>query len=129
MQTYLKTRPVWIQLLLFMGMAFGVFLVVSMIGVFILSKMTGIDVLAIRDVESWDASNPNIIIYIRGLLLIQFVALFVLPTLLFGYFSDPRPADYLGLKAKELEVKSREHRCRNHDAHPGVLRGTNKKTL
>lgn len=99
MQTYLKTRPVWIQLLLFMGMAFGVFLVVSMIGVFILSKMTGIDVLAIRDVESWDASNPNIIIYIRGLLLIQFVALFVLPTLLFGYFSDPRPADYLGLKA------------------------------
>lgn len=99
MQTYLKTRPVWIQLLLFMGMAFGIFFVISMMGVLILSKLTGISVLAIRDVDTWDPSDPNIIFYIRGLLLIQFVALFVVPTLLFGYFSDPRPADYLGLKA------------------------------
>lgn len=98
MQTYLKSRPVWIQLLLFMGMAFGVFIVFSLIGVAILSNITGISILQLQDIDKWDSTNPNMILYIRGMLLIQFLGLFVIPSWLFGYFSDPKPAQYLGLK-------------------------------
>lgn len=98
MQTYLKTKPAWIQLLLFLGMAFGIFIVFSFIGIFILSKMTGINVLEFQNVENWDASKPNMIIYIRGMLLIQFLSLFLIPSLLFSYFADPKPMHFIGLK-------------------------------
>jgi len=98
MQTYLKSRPVWIQLLLFMGMSFGIFIVFSLIGVAILSNITGISLLQLQNIDQWDSTNPNMILYIRGMLIIQFLGLFVIPSLLFGYFSDPKPAQYLGLK-------------------------------
>lgn len=104
MQTYLKSRPVWIQLLLFIGMAFGIFLVASLIGVTILSKVTGIGIAQVRDVSKWDANNPNMIFYIRGMLLIQFVGMFLVPSLLFGYFSDPKPLRYLGLKPPSKHI-------------------------
>ena len=35
----------------------------------------------------------------RGMILLQFLFLFCMPALLFSYFSDPYPMDYLGLKA------------------------------
>ncbi len=98
MQTYLKTKPAGIQLLLFMGMAFGIFLILSLIGGAALSKMTGISMLQLQDVSNWNAKDPNMIFFIRGMLLIQFLGLFVIPSLLFSYLSDPRPLDYIGLK-------------------------------
>jgi membrane protease YdiL (CAAX protease family) len=38
------------------------------------------------------------------MLLIQFLGLFVIPSLLFGYFSDPKPAHYLGLKSPHQSI-------------------------
>lgn len=84
--------------MLFMGMAFGLFMIFSLIGVMVLKGITGIDVLAVRDVANWSETNPQMITFVRGLLLIQFLGLFVIPTLLFGYFSDPQPMKYLGLQ-------------------------------
>jgi membrane protease YdiL (CAAX protease family) len=69
-----------------------------MIGGAILSKLTGISLLEMRDASSWDINNPNMIVFIRGMLLLQFLGLFVIPSLLFAYFSDPKPLDYIGLK-------------------------------
>jgi membrane protease YdiL (CAAX protease family) len=37
--------------------------------------------------------------YMRGLILIQFLFLFTIPSLLFSYFSDPEPMRFLGLQA------------------------------
>lgn len=98
MQTYLKSKPIGIQLLLFVGMAFGIYIVFSFIGIFILTNMTGISLFQLQDINNWDSSNPKMIFFIRGMLLIQFLGLFLIPSLLFGYFSDPKPARYLGLK-------------------------------
>lgn len=98
MQTYLKTKPVGVQLLLFIGMAFGLFLIASLIGGSILSAITKVSLLDIRDVSKWDDTNPRLIFFIRGLLLIQFLSLFVIPSILFSYFSDPRPLSYLGIQ-------------------------------
>lgn len=98
MQTYLKTRPVWIQLLLFIGMAFGLFLTISMIGDLVLSQMTGLSLFKTRSVASTPAPDANKVIYLRGAQLIQFLGMFLVPSLLFAYFSDPEPKRYLGLK-------------------------------
>jgi uncharacterized protein len=104
MQTYLKSRPIGIQLLLFIGMAFGIFMVLSLIGVAVLSDITGISIFQLQDINKWDSTNPNMIFFIRGMLLIQFLGLFVIPSLLFGYFSDPKPADFLGLKSPHQSI-------------------------
>jgi membrane protease YdiL (CAAX protease family) len=104
MQTYLKTKPLWIQLLLFIGMAFGLFMALTLLGTLILTNVTGVSLLEVRDIESWDPANPKMIYFIRGLLLIQFIGLFLIPSLLFAYFSDPKPAKYLGIRQPKKEV-------------------------
>jgi uncharacterized protein len=98
MQTYLKTRPVWVQLLLFLGMAFGLLAILGAIGMMILSGMTGISLEQLKDIDKMDPGDPNVIFFIRGSLLLQFLGLFLIPSLLFAYFSDPQPAQYLRLQ-------------------------------
>ena len=97
MQSYLKTRPAGIQLLLFIGMAVGIFTIFSGIGMSILSSMTGISMFEVSDISKWKA-NPKMLTYVRGMLLVQFLGLFLIPSLLFAYFSDPRPLPYIGIK-------------------------------
>jgi uncharacterized protein len=104
MQTYLKTKPVWIQLLLFIGMAFGLFMILTLIGTVILSKVTGVNILEVRDIDKWNPNDARMIHFIRGLLLIQFLGLFLIPSLLFAYFSDPKPFHYLGLKQPQKNI-------------------------
>ena len=99
MQTYLKTKPVGAQILLFIGMAFGIFMVISLIGIAVLSNITGVSVFEIRDVNKWNSGNQGILTFVRGMLVIQFLGLFVIPSLLFAYFSDPHPGEYLGLRS------------------------------
>lgn len=98
MQTYLKTKPVWIQLLLFAGMAFGLFIILTLIGTLILSKIFGVGLTEVQNISQWNATDPRMIHFIRGLLLLQFLGLFLIPSLLFAYFSDPKPLNYVGLK-------------------------------
>ena len=86
------------QLLLFLGMAFGIFFVVFLLGSMILSQITGIGLFEMGEISKWDGSNPNQMTAIRGMLLLQFLGMFLIPSLLFSYFSDPAPLHYLGLK-------------------------------
>ena len=95
---YLKTRPAWIQLMIFISMAFGIFIAVSMAGVMILSWQTGINVMEMGDPANWDFNDPSLLGFIRGMLVIQFVGLFLLPSIVFAYFADSRPMEFLGLK-------------------------------
>ncbi len=48
--------------------------------------------------KAWDLSNPKMLTFIRGMILVQFLFLFTLPSLLFSYLSDGKPFQYLGLK-------------------------------
>jgi len=104
MQTYLKTKPVWIQLLLFIGMAFGLFMILTLVGSIALTKITGVSLLEVKDIAKWNANDPKMIYFIRGLLLLQFLGLFLIPSLLFAYFSDPKPLNYLGLKLPQKNI-------------------------
>jgi membrane protease YdiL (CAAX protease family) len=84
---------------MFIGLAFGSFIIFSMIGVLVLGKMTGLNMLEMSDPAKWDYTNPALLVFVRGMLLIQFLSLFVIPSFLFGYFSDPKPVSYLGLRS------------------------------
>lgn len=98
MQTYLKSRPAWIQLLIFLGIAFALFIILSLVGALLLSTMTGISLLDVGKLDRMQ-TNPKMIYFIRGLILVQFLSLFLIPSLLFAKLSDPRPGQYLGMRA------------------------------
>lgn len=95
---FLRTRPAWIQLLIFIGLSAASFMFLSLIGLVILSGITGMGLKEMGDMGNLDLSKPGMITFIRGMLLIQFISLFVVPSFLFALFSDPRPVKWLGLK-------------------------------
>ena len=104
MHTYLKSRPAWIQILLFVGMAFGIFMVLSLVAIILLSNLTGISLNEFTRPGGPDFSHPGMLFFVRGLLVVQFLGLFMIPVLLFAYFSDPRPLTYVGLKMPRRQM-------------------------
>ena len=96
---YLKTKPAWAQLFMFLGLAFGSFIILSMVGMLLLANMTGLSMMEMSDPLNWDYKNPALLTFVRGMLLIQFLFLFVVPCFLFAYFSDPKPTSYLGFRS------------------------------
>ena len=101
MQTYLKTKSVGIQLLLFIGLSVGCMMALMVIGRFVMLRLTGIDMFVPIDVNS---TNPQMILLLRVLLLIQFLGLFVIPSLIFAYLSDPMPLRYLGMQQPQRQI-------------------------
>src|ERR1044071_3044948 len=101
---YLKTRPAWIQLLAFMGLALGIFLIIGIIGLSILSNYTGIHILDMADPGKLNSKDPQMLTYLRGAVLVQFLGLFFIPSLVFAYVSDPKPMDYIGLKRPDKAI-------------------------
>lgn len=92
------------QILLFFGIASGTFMIAGYIGAIILSNITGISFAQLQDTKNWNLANPAYTTYMRGMILVQFLSLWIIPTVLFAYFSDPKPAKYLGLKAPSKAI-------------------------
>jgi uncharacterized protein len=101
MQSYLKTRPVFIQLLLFIGMAMGLYLALYFIGLLFIERVTGINPLTPNPFSEADINNPKAVLFLRIQIIIQFIGFLVAPSLLFAYFSDPEPLKYLGIKTRQ----------------------------
>lgn len=98
MAYFKKVHPI-LQLIIFGGMAIGCFMIFGFIGTFILAKMAGIDPMSLSDPDKWDYSNPALLSFFRGMLVIQFFALFIIPVFLFARFCDSKPTQYLGLRS------------------------------
>jgi CAAX protease family protein len=96
MAYFKKVHPM-LQLLMFGGMAMGCLLIFGLVGTMILAKVTGIDVMTLSDPDKWDYSNPALLTFLRGSLVVQFFALYIIPVFLFARFCDPKPTEYLGL--------------------------------
>ena len=94
---YFKKVHPFLQLIIFAGMSIGCFMIIGFIGTLVLSKASGIDLLTIGDPDKWDYSDPSLLTFLRGMLVIQFFALYIIPCFLFAKFCDPKPAEYLGL--------------------------------
>ncbi len=98
MAYFKKVHPI-LQLLIFAGMAIGCFMIFGLIGTFVLAKASGMDLLTLSDPDKWDYTDPALLTFLRGMLVIQFFALFIIPVFLFARFCDSRPTQYLGLRS------------------------------
>ena len=104
MAYFKKVHPL-LQLLIFAGMAMGCFMIFGFIGTFVLAKAAGIDLMTLSDPDKWDYANPSLLTFLRGMLVVQFFALYIIPVFLFARFCDPKPTQYLGLTtAKPLYI-------------------------
>lgn len=85
--------------MIFGGMAMGCFLLIGLIGSLILASVTGIDLVTLSDPDKWDYTDPSMLTFLRGMLVIQFFALFIIPVFVFARLCDPQPGEYLRLRS------------------------------
>ena len=96
---YLKKIHPILQVFIFAGIAAGCFLIIGTIGSLVLAGVTKIDIMSLSDPDKWDYSDPSMLTFLRGMLIIQFIALYIIPVFLFARLCDSKPADYLGLRS------------------------------
>lgn len=99
---YFKKVHPFLQVLVFIGLSFGMFLIVGTIGTLLLTSITGKSLSYIADVQNWDMSDPQTLVIVRGQLIIQFLSFFLLPAFLFARFCDREPGQWLGLRSANL---------------------------
>ena len=98
MAYFKKVHPI-LQVLIFAGIAAGCFMIFGMIGSLVLAKITGVDLMALADPDKWDYADPSMLTFLRGMLVIQFLSLYIIPVFLFARLCDSKPGDYLGLRS------------------------------
>ena len=92
MNTYLKYQPSGIHLLAFLAFAGGCFLLSSIVSYFYFQ-----DVYAIM-LDKTATISPEIITKFKLAQLFSAILSFLLPALLFGYYSSPKSLPYIGLQ-------------------------------
>ncbi len=98
MNAYLKTKPAWIQLVIFGGLTFGIAIVASFIGLAIIASSNHVSLMDLSTLTESDFAKPEYAGIAKGLLIVQFFGIFLLPSLAFAYFADPHPLRFAGLK-------------------------------
>lgn len=94
-----KYRSPWIQLLVFVVFALGIFMTIGSFGIALVAKMNGIPLEDVEKIMSGTLKSDAARSIFSGMQIIQFVTLFLVPVLLFGLWADPRqPMRFLGIK-------------------------------
>jgi len=101
MAYFKKVHPI-LQVFIFAGIAVGCFLIFAAIGTVLLASATKIDIMSLSNPDKWDYSDPSMLTFLRGMLVIQFFSLYIIPVFLFARLSDTKPGDYLGLRSTNL---------------------------
>ncbi|HEY4154943.1 MAG TPA: type II CAAX endopeptidase family protein [Puia sp.] len=101
MNTYLRNKPAWMQLIIFGGLTGGILFLVMTIGVSLVAHANGMSMMQIASMKPEDYARPELAGVVRGLLIVQFFGIFLLPSLIFAYLADPRPLAFAGLKAPD----------------------------
>jgi membrane protease YdiL (CAAX protease family) len=98
MLTYLRNKPAWLQLMIFGGLTFGLFFIVSLIGLSILSRINHLSLMQVSSMGPADFARPEMAEFTKGLLFVNALSLFIIPSLVFGYLADPHPSYFLGIR-------------------------------
>jgi membrane protease YdiL (CAAX protease family) len=101
MHTYLRNKPAWTQLLIFIGLTVGILFLVFTIGMSIVAHINHLSVMQIASMGPADYARPELAGVIKGLLVVQFFGIFLLPSLVFAYLADPHPLSYAGIQAPQ----------------------------
>jgi membrane protease YdiL (CAAX protease family) len=100
MHTYLRNKPVWIQLIIFGGLTVGILFLTGSLGLSLVAYFNHLSVIQIGSMKPADYARPELSGVIKGVLIVQFL-IFFLPPMIFAYLADPSPLAYIGLKAPQ----------------------------
>jgi hypothetical protein len=97
-QTKLGNKPAWLQLIVFGGLIGLILFLISGLGLTLIARANDLGVRQIAAMQPEDYTRPELAGVVKGLLLMQSLGLFILPSLFFAVLADPRPMAYIGLK-------------------------------
>ncbi|MBC7873906.1 MAG: CPBP family intramembrane metalloprotease [Ferruginibacter sp.] len=98
MKGVLKGKPAGIQFLILISIALGSFFILGLLGTVLLSNLTGMGIMTMSDSSKWNYTDGRLLTVIRGMQLIQFICLFVVPSFLCAWVFSTDSKKYLGLK-------------------------------
>ncbi len=98
MKGLLKAKPPLTQFIILVSIALASFFILGLIGTVALSKITGMGLETMSDPSKWDYNSSTLATVIRGMQVIQFISLFLVPTFLCACFFSTDSKKYLGLK-------------------------------
>lgn len=98
MRGLLKEKSPGTQLVLAISIALVSFFIIGLIGTMVLAKISGMNLMEMKDPDKWDINDPKVISVIRGMQVIQFFSLFVIPTWICSRLFSNNSKEYLGLK-------------------------------
>lgn len=99
MRGFLKNRSGGNQFLLVISIALVSFFIVGMIGTLVVAKMTGLSLGQLSDTSKWDFNHPQLVTAIRGMQVVQFIGLFIIPSALAAWLFSEKTSPYLRLQA------------------------------
>ena len=89
------------QLMIFGGLTLGLFIISELFGFSLVAHLNHMSIMQLGAMKPADFGRPEMGGVVKGLLIIQFFGLFLLPSLIFAYLADPHPLYYAGLKAPQ----------------------------
>jgi membrane protease YdiL (CAAX protease family) len=92
------------QLIIFGGLTGGILFITFMVGISIVAHFNHLSTMQVVSMGPADYARPELVGVIRGLLIVQFFAIFLLPSLVFAYLADPDPLAYAGFKAPQKNM-------------------------
>lgn len=98
MRGLLKAKSAGSQFLILISIAMVSFFLLGLLGTIVLSAITGINVVELADISKMNFSKPGIISFIRGMQVVQFISLFLVPSLICAHLFSTDGKNYLGLK-------------------------------
>lgn len=104
MRGTLKSKSALSQFLVLIGIALVSLFLIGALGTVILAKLAGMEFSQLADMSKWDYSDPKILFVLRGMQVIQFISLFVIPVFLCAWFFSTDTRSYLGIKAPSSSV-------------------------
>jgi uncharacterized protein len=93
MNSYLKYKPAWLQLIIFGSITIGIALALIFISLLVISKVYNVSII---DIGSMNLNNIVVLEASKALQAASTIALFGAPALVFGYLSHQKPLQYLG---------------------------------
>ncbi len=98
MKGLLKSKPPLTQFIILISIALASFFLIGILGTIVLSKIAGMNLETMSDSSKWDYNSPALLTVIRGMQIIQFVSLFLIPSFLCAWLFSTDSKKYLGLK-------------------------------
>lgn len=97
LKTYLKNKPAWLQLVIFGGLSVVLTFIFTLLGFVLVAYANHLSIKSL-DFSTQDLSSPQYAGVVKGMLLVQFFAFFLMPSLVFAFLADPRPLYFAGFR-------------------------------